>query len=113
MRHDCESGGRGMSVSGGATLENSTELVDRMVSGAERAAAVERAAGLPQLELDQVAISDLELLGVGGYSPLSGFVGQADYRSIVDDMRLASGQPWSLPITLGVDEDQAARLRDG
>jgi sulfate adenylyltransferase len=55
----------------------------------------------------------LELLGVGGYTPLTGFVGAADYHGIVEQMHLASGAPWSLPITLAVSEARAAEVRDG
>ena len=88
-------------------------LVDLLVDSGERAAALEEAEQLPRLELDPVAVADLELLGVGGYSPLTGFVSSRDYRSIVEDMRLADGGPWSLPITLAVSEKQAAELKEG
>jgi sulfate adenylyltransferase len=91
----------------------SSGLVNRAFEGSERGAALERAQRLPRLELDAVAVSDLELLGVGGYTPLTGFVGSADYQSIVRHMRLADGSPWSLPITLAVSDEQAAELREG
>ena len=89
------------------------DLVNRAPEGAEREAALERAVKLPRIELDEVGVSDLELLGVGGFSPLTGFVGSADYRSIVEEMHLTNGQPWSIPITLAVGDDQAGALRDG
>ena len=47
-------------------------------------------------------MSDLELLAVGAYSPLEGFMGKADYQAVLHEMRLASGLPWTLPITLAV-----------
>ena len=96
-----------------AAASTSGGLVNRACEGSERAAALERAQRLPRLELDAVAVSDLELLGVGGYTPLTGFVGSTDYRSIVRHMRLADGGPWSLPITLAVSDEQAAELREG
>jgi sulfate adenylyltransferase len=105
-----------MSPGGQAALEEqsvSGGLVNRALEGSEREAALDRARRLPRLDLDPVAASDLELLGVGGYTPLTGFVGSADYQSIVRNMRLADGRPWSLPITLAVSEEQAAELREG
>ena len=53
------------------------------------------------------------LLAVGGYSPLDGFMTQADYSSVVSDMHLANGIPWSMPITLGVSEDEARGINEG
>ncbi len=58
-------------------------------------------------------LSDLYLIAVGGYSPLQGFMGQADYRSVLDNMTLTSGLPWSVPITLAVNDAEAASLTVG
>jgi len=58
-------------------------------------------------------MSDLELLAVGAYSPLEGFLGKADYRTVLGEMRLASGLPWPLPITLAVRASAADHLREG
>ncbi|AXH01038.1 sulfate adenylyltransferase (plasmid) [Deinococcus wulumuqiensis] len=67
-------------------------------------------AGLPRLELPAQNVADLEMLATGAYSPLTGFVNEADYLSIVEHLRLADGTPWSLPITLAVSREQAERL---
>ncbi|HEY7525587.1 MAG TPA: sulfate adenylyltransferase [Candidatus Limnocylindria bacterium] len=88
-------------------------LINRALDGAQRDAALERAASLPSLTVGSVAASDLELIGNGAFSPLTGFMGEADYRSVVDEMRLASGLPWSIPITLAVSRDDADRLQIG
>jgi len=87
-------------------------LVDRVLVGGARAEAVGRAAELPRVVLDERAMSDLELLAVGALSPLDGFMGPADYRRVLEDMRLANGLLWTLPITLPVPAREAERLRD-
>jgi sulfate adenylyltransferase len=88
-------------------------LVNREVAGAERGPVIDAAAGMPSLRLGARAASDLELIANGAYSPLEGFMGEADYVSVRDRMRLANGVVWSLPITLAVKEDEARALRTG
>lgn len=65
------------------------------------------------VELDPLELSDLELIANGAYSPLEGFMGMSDYNSVVQHMRLSNGLPWSLPITLAVDKNQAMELTKG
>lgn len=62
------------------------------------------------VELDLLELSDLELIANGAYSPLEGFMGRADYDSVVHRMRLTSELPWSLPITLAVHENKAKEI---
>lgn len=88
-------------------------LVNRLVPEAERREALREARGLPAIPIDKRAISDLDLIGIGAFSPLAGFLNEEDYRSVLDGMRLASGLVWSLPVTLPVDEETAARLAVG
>lgn len=71
------------------------------------------AAALPSWDLSARQICDLELLMNGGFSPLRGFLGQADYDGVVRDMRLADGTLWPIPVTLDVSGDFAARIAPG
>jgi sulfate adenylyltransferase len=63
--------------------------------------------------LDERAESDLQMIAIGGFSPLTGFMGKADYDGVVADMHLTSGLPWSIPITLSVTDAVAAPLQAG
>jgi sulfate adenylyltransferase len=58
-------------------------LVDRILRGEVREAALERAAELKRVSLGSTAVSDLELIGIGAFSPLTGFMTKADYESVV------------------------------
>lgn len=68
---------------------------------------------LPSWDLTPRQICDLELLMNGGFAPLKGFLGQRDYESVCERMRLADGTLWPMPITLDVSEEFAARVEPG
>jgi len=85
-------------------------LVNLIVSE-ERANAIKAASkDYPSLTLDERSLCDLELLAVGGFSPLKGFMGQKHYESVVKDMRLADGTLWPLPVTLPVDPSKGVEV---
>jgi sulfate adenylyltransferase len=71
------------------------------------------AAQLPSWDLTARQVCDLELLMNGGFAPLKGFMGQADYDGVVTDMRLADGTLWPIPITLDVSEAFADKVAPG
>ncbi len=88
-------------------------LVDRVLRGEMREAIRERAKEMTRIPLDSMGLSDLELIATGALSPLTGFMGRADYERCVDEMRLTNGVVWSVPVTLAVDQDLASGIREG
>lgn len=81
-------------------------LVDLVKTGAEREALRELATRLSDVRLSPRSLHDLELLAVGAFSPLDRFMGKADYERVMDEMRLANGMLFPLPITLTVKSDE-------
>jgi sulfate adenylyltransferase len=72
---------------------------------AERAAEAKRAEGLQQVPLSSREVSDLFMLGMGAYTPLAGFMGEADWRGSCENMQLANGVFWPIPITLSCSQE--------
>jgi sulfate adenylyltransferase len=89
------------------------ELINRIASSEQKAEFLSKADYLPRVQLDERSTSDLVMIAIGAFSPLTGFMGQTDYDRVVEEMRLANGLPWSIPITLSVDESQANPLEIG
>jgi sulfate adenylyltransferase len=81
-------------------------LVNLAATGEERDALLKEASRLPYIQISDRAVHDLELLATGGFSPLDRFMGEADYRWVMDEMRLSDGTLFPLPITLPVDSDE-------
>src|SRR5260370_2893152 len=100
-------------MTNGLIAPHGGELVLNRASQAEQAELRELAQSLPQLVIGSRQLADLEMLAIGAYSPLSGFLTRADYLSVVNTMHLANGLPWSIPITLPTSAEQAAQLQEG
>lgn len=88
-------------------------LVNRLVTPQQADLFSDKAPTLPRVSLDERAFSDLVMIAIGGFSPLQGFMDQADYDAVVSDMRLANRLPWAIPVTLSVSEAVAEPLREG
>jgi sulfate adenylyltransferase len=83
------------------------------VAAEERAAESKRAQSLRKLRVTSREKGDLVMLGIGGFTPLEGFMSHADWQGVCDDMRLANGLFWPIPITLSTDAATADSLSDG
>jgi sulfate adenylyltransferase len=89
------------------------ELLLNMADDAECAELRELAKSLPKLTIGSRQLADLEMLAIGAYSPLGGFMHRADYLGVVNDMHLSNGLPWSVPITLATSTEMAETLTLG
>jgi len=81
-------------------------LINLLLEGPQWEKAKSEAQGLPQIKLTERQVADVELLTIGALSPLDGFMGQADYKSVIADTRLANGTVWPIPVTLGITDEQ-------
>ena len=86
------------------------KLIDLLLSRKESERAASEAEHLPKVEIGRRELSDLEMMAVGGLSPLTGFMGEKDYWAVIDEMHLESGLPWTIPVTLSVDDEEVKRI---
>ncbi|MFB0564877.1 MAG: sulfate adenylyltransferase [Candidatus Aminicenantaceae bacterium] len=89
------------------------KLIERILRQKEKESILERAEELPSLKLDGELISDVENIACGVFSPLEGFLGQSEYRNVLNHMRLTNDLPWPIPIVFDVREEEAEKLREG
>ncbi len=83
-------------------------LVNRLIGDEERPQALDRARHLTAIPLSDLNLADLEMIANGAMSPLTGYMQQADYESVVHHMRLANSLPWTIPVTLAISTELAA-----
>lgn len=88
-------------------------LINRLVPTEQRDEMFQFATSLKQILVNAWTISDLDLIAVGAFSPLTGFMDEANYNSVVESMRLADGTVWSIPITLSIAPEVAATIAIG
>jgi sulfate adenylyltransferase len=89
------------------------DLKPLLLEGAALAAERKRAATLPALKVSSREKGDLIMLGIGGFTPLDGFMTHADWQGVCDGYRTASGLFWPIPITLSADGKSAAGIKVG
>jgi sulfate adenylyltransferase len=97
----------------GLILPHGGKLVNLVVDAAKRGKLESEAKGLPRIKLPEREQCDHELLAIGAMSPLRGFMGEAEFHSVCDDMKLANGLPWSIPITCSADKATADKIDIG
>ena len=89
------------------------ELVNRVLEGSELEAAKAKAASLPKITVDTYAAFDIDGIGKGLFSPLTGFMTKAEVESVLDTMHVRPGVPWTIPIMLTVSQEVGDGLEVG
>lgn len=88
-------------------------LVCCLLEGAELEAEIKKAEGLKKLDISGRAKGDLIMMGIGGFSPLNGFMGKADWKSVCENFTLADGTFWPVPVTLDASKEEAGAIAVG
>ena len=88
-------------------------LVCALLEGAAREAELKKAAGLKQVEISARAKGDLIMMGIGGFSPLTGFMKKADWKGVCENFQMADGTFWPVPITMDVSKADADAIKVG
>src|SRR5574340_394753 len=89
------------------------ELNPLLLNGEALADELERARTLPQVRVSSREKGDLVMLGLGGFTPLDGFMTYTDWQGVCDGMKTASGLFWPIPITLSVSQAVADSIKTG
>ncbi|MBL4851719.1 MAG: sulfate adenylyltransferase [Gammaproteobacteria bacterium] len=95
------------------TPHGADQLKPLLLEGAECNAESARAAKLPQVRISSREVGDLIMLGIGGFTPLDGFMDKADWQGVCDNYTLANGLFWPIPITLSTDPSTADTINTG
>ncbi len=92
---------------------NGADLINRVLPEEQRQEVLSRALLYPRLKLDDEKVNEVYNVCQGVYSPLEGFQGSTDFRSVVHSGRLSNGQPWTIPIVLDASAAEASPLKEG
>jgi sulfate adenylyltransferase len=87
--------------------------MNRLTPQNEAAALLQKAKSFPQIPIPETLLADIEMIAIGGFSPLEGFMNEDDYTSVVNHLKLAHGTVWPIPIVLGVTEAVKNTLKPG
>jgi len=93
----------------------SPELIELLLTGQALEEAKQKAASLPKLSLSSRETGDLIMMGIGGFTPLKGFMGEADWKGVCEEMKMPSmnGLFWPIPVTLSANKDEADNIKIG
>jgi len=91
----------------------SDELVILLLEGSEREAELKKAETLPKWKMSSRETGDVIMLGIGGFTPLTGFMSKVDWEGVCKNMTMSNGIFWPIPVTLSVDENFAKALKEG
>ena len=89
------------------------KLVNGVLASEAAQEATKAAGSLPSITLSAREQGDLEMIAIGAFSPLTGFMGRKDFASVCKDMRLADGTVWPIPVTLSPPDDVAGKIKEG
>ncbi len=89
------------------------KLMPLLLTGSELEAEKEKAKGLTEVRISSREVGDLIMMGIGGFTPLTGFMTKADWQGVCDDFTMADGTFWPIPITLSTTQGQADSIKDG
>ena len=89
------------------------ELKPLLLTGAAHDAELARAQSLPKVRMSSRETGDLIMLGIGGFTPLDGFMTHADWQGVCDGYKMANGLFWPIPVTLSTDEVGAQGIKEG
>ncbi|MDH4134661.1 MAG: sulfate adenylyltransferase [Gammaproteobacteria bacterium] len=91
----------------------SDKLKPLLLEGAALAEEKKRAATLTQIKMTSRETGDVIMMGIGGFTPLTGFMTKADWQGVCDGMKMANGLFWPIPITLSTDKATASNFKEG